>query len=366
MEITNHGKPLLKELFVSALRRSEMPVHVLPPRKEQVKQEEAFSKPKSVFRPFKEDTEKVINATIEQDFSEWKVPNFVKDPEDLEKVENLIRTHFRLIKNMYTSMQVGECYPSIGLLEFTTWCKTSGIQDDTLGVSTIDRMWIAVNSGDGAGMNTLERGELLEIIVRIAYAKYKETGRAKNYSESVAMLLSALLRDHKPVPWQEFRDQLLWKNDINRFYRTQAPVMKKLHTYLFGRFGVDGYAATLELVGKTLDIVEKDVVVCFGMSKMTIIDEEEDGDEYLNLKYVEMLEFLARVAHFKYPDSDDNEEPLPLVDKLTMVVDQILAAIGLKRVKQVIVEESVSSDETTKMEDRPARRDKSQLLAQIF
>jgi hypothetical protein len=45
-----------------------------------------------------------------------------------------------------------------------------------------------------------------------------------------------------------------------------------------------------------LVIAESEVNYCFGMSKMTVIDEITQAKQYHELKFIEFLEFLARLA----------------------------------------------------------------------
>lgn len=206
-------------------------------------------------------------------------------------------------------------------------------------------MWKAVNAGDGASMNTLERCEMLEIFVRIAYAKYKEQGRATCYSDSLEIMLTKLKNEYEPRPWQQFRDEKLWKADINKLFKLNLPVLKKAYAMLFGKFGISGLKETIDLFckGQNFSMPEKELRYCFGMSKMTIMNEEENGDDYLQLKFVEFLEFLARVADSKY----DYEEQMSLVDKIIQVLDLVLPTLGLKRIiAQEDGDESVSSEES--------------------
>lgn len=53
---------------------------------------------------------------------------------------------------------------------------------------------------------------------------------------------------------------------------------------------------------------EKRATLAFSLSKMTIIDEMEDFDNYNKMKHVEFLEFLGRLAELTY----EGEQPLHL------------------------------------------------------
>lgn len=50
--------------------------------------------------------------------------------------------------------------------------------------------------------------------------------------------------------------------------------------------------------GYAYSLVIKDEVVkyCFGMSKMLVVDDNTNNKQYFKLKFVEFLEFFARIA----------------------------------------------------------------------
>ena len=49
-----------------------------------------FRKEKSVFEPWREDTEETLRKCAQSDFAHWKVPNFCKDPDELARVQEVI------------------------------------------------------------------------------------------------------------------------------------------------------------------------------------------------------------------------------------------------------------------------------------
>jgi hypothetical protein len=57
----------------------------------------------------------------------------------------------------------------------------------------------------------------------------------------------------------------------------------------------------LFIVKNEIQIHEKELLYCFGMCKMTIADENNEGDKkYKFILFVEFLELLGRVAHHKF------------------------------------------------------------------
>jgi len=96
------------------------------------------------------------------------------------------------------------------MIDFTNLCVLMGMMDKHITVSTLDRLFIATNvelvEMDENPDKELCRFELLEILVRIAGAKYKDPGIVKTYHEGTAMLIeNHLLPLGKTLQWQEFR-----------------------------------------------------------------------------------------------------------------------------------------------------------------
>jgi hypothetical protein len=71
-------------------------------------------------------------------------------------------------------------YPTITMIDFSNMCQLSGMMDKNLTIGTLDRLFIATNvelvDMDDNPDNELCRFEYLEILVRIAGAKFKDTG----------------------------------------------------------------------------------------------------------------------------------------------------------------------------------------------
>ena len=68
----------------------------------------------------------------------------------------------------------------------------------------------------------------------------------------------------------------------------------------------------------TTGLSEKDIQRCFRMSKMTTRDEIDDYKLNHQLKFVEFLEFLGRVAQLKFKYSIE-----PLAKKIEDLLDEI-------------------------------------------
>ena len=53
-----------------------------------------------------------------------------------------------------------------------------------------------------------------------------------------------------------------------------------------------------------LGLNEKEAIYCYGMCKMTVLLESENRWQYMQLKLVELLEMIGRIAAFKFRDTE--------------------------------------------------------------
>lgn len=127
-------------------------------------------------------------------------------------------------------------FPSIGLLDFTTWCYDVKILDDkTVTISKLDLAWKAANSHVNSDdinnpSNGLTRFEFLEILVRLSLNKFKDTGVEKQASGAVAKLIKqCVLKFDKSDEWQEFRDKHLWTVPVNDLMEANLEGLRKVY-----------------------------------------------------------------------------------------------------------------------------------------
>jgi len=243
------GSILREESFIPEVRHEELPSFNI--RKIiQEKEEETFDRDKTLFKAWIKDTSASLKQCYTNDFSYWKAPKFIKDLDDLERVKDIIIENYADIKKIFTTLLSSDGFPNIGLNEFTTFAKQANILDGTIPMATLDRMFIAVNVGDkGSNANSLQRPDFLEILVRVGYAKFKETGRASNYSESLRMLLHDIKGSYTPRPWQEFREEWLWNNETDKTFKANLENLQKVHEWLHPKHD-KGYA-----LRETIDLI---------------------------------------------------------------------------------------------------------------
>lgn len=89
----------------------------------------------------------------------------------------------------------------------------------------------------------------------------------------------------------------------------------------------------------------KEARQCFGLSKQTVPGEnEQEASKYEVLPFVEFLEMIGRVAHFKYRGSE--LENIGLERKLETILDELFKLIGETRKDAVETEEVESESES--------------------
>ena len=109
----------------------------------------------------------------------WRVPRFVKDPEEYREVVDIISSNYEELKLIFVNLIAGDSYPGIGWNDFAAFCRATDILDGTIPSSLVDRMFLTVKATTppGSSSTVLLRHEFLEVLVRIANAKYKEMGK---------------------------------------------------------------------------------------------------------------------------------------------------------------------------------------------
>lgn len=213
-------------VFVPEIRKESVPLFRLPVTEEE---EPPFDLDKSVFKGLGLDTEASLRLALKADLGHWKMNKFVKDQVDQERCIAIISDNFAPLKEMYVDLISCSDYPHVGPVDFGVFCTEVGILDDTIPTSAVDTMFIATKFGapeEGPG-NALFRHEFLEIMLRIAYAKYTETlGKTKRYSDALKMMLEDMIPKWKPrMEWGNFRKEDLWTTEVDQIYRANLDIL---------------------------------------------------------------------------------------------------------------------------------------------
>lgn len=137
--------------------------------------------------------------------------------------------------------------------------------------------------------------------------------------------------------------------EVNDILEANLDGLKKVYSHFFEprkKFMSKEDALGLMMRDTALNMIEKDAMFCYGMSKMTVTNEQEDSTtKYRRLQFVEFLELIGRIADHKFKGTE--MEKIPLAQKIEFVLDDVLALVEVKRkdVQIVIDDESESDDE---------------------
>lgn len=327
---------------------------VIPPYRKAFKHhtiERRFRRDVSVFARWKEDDETTIRACLEHDIRYWKCPRFVKDIAELRKLEKCVRKHFLYLKNTHVYNSAGSTYPACSLNEFTAFSRRCRFMDANLPSSTIDRLFIQANveleDQKENPDKQLIRFEFIELLVRISADKYLRHAKAANITEAFEMLLKDNVSlGSQAKQWQGFRVNFLWTVDVNDVLDANLELLRKVYkSYLTPVQQYMTIHNAIDLLEKKAEIglATKDVIFCFGMSKMTIPNENDNSERYNILYFVEFLELIGRIADFKFNGSE--LESLPLHSKIEHLLDDIFVPFNVKRrLVRVEYEEETDSD----------------------
>ena len=169
----------------------------------------------------------------------------------------------------------------------------------------------------------LWRYEFYEILVRIANERYRKHG----HCSSIYDALEYLINDHilpysNPGQWQEFRDKTLWTLEVNDLFEANLENLKKVNNKITLKKAHDLMWAKLKT-----GLSNSEITYCFGMSRMTIMDEMRKT--FTNhLLFVEFLEFIGRWAQFikfeKGSEDDSDGKVMSYYQKLRKLLKRIL------------------------------------------
>ena len=138
--------------------------------------------------------------------------------------------------------------------------------------------------------------------------------------------------------------------DVNDVFEANLETLQKVYQqikiYKLNKHVIYGDIINFFCTSSEIQMNDKDVIKAFGMCKMTVVDETDDGEKkYDRLYFVEFLEFLGRLAHAKFEQSE--MEGLPLAEKITILLEELFEYTGdkFKKIKTEILDETESDSD---------------------
>ena len=118
-----------------------------------------------------------------------------------------------------------------------------------------------------------------------------------------------------------FREKYLLKNIIDHKFCINKKIFEQIYNQeqaktqkkIFTKEGASNLAWKLDLgMGESL------ITYCWGMSKLTVVDEENSNSMYKKMSFIEFLEFIARMFFLKAKFRRDNIDETEQADYLLM------------------------------------------------
>ena len=161
------------------------------------------------------------------------------------------------------------------------------------------------------------RYEFLEIIVRIANAKYKDQMYCATSSEALKRLLDENIFPNLEESIQKhFRENLLYTEEVNDILTRNEVGLKKLFgLYTHGQKRYMTVKDSVDLINlkSEMRFLEKQVIKQYGLSKMIHVDAINNPEFPYRMVFVEFLEFIGRIAFEVFKDHEKmKNEPLHL------------------------------------------------------
>ena len=156
---------------------------------------------------------------------------------EYEAVKGVLFDHFVRIKNIFLWESGHSTYPTIQSLPFLSFaqnCKITDNNNKRVDISAIDIIFVGTCVANHSFKNNAERDlnryEFLEIIVRLANAKYKESGVVRTTCEAIEKLLNDnIYPNTKEMDGELFRKYYCYNVKVNEILKKNEVQLKKVY-----------------------------------------------------------------------------------------------------------------------------------------
>lgn len=224
----------------------------------------------------------------------------------------ILAQHYSALKNIYAFYTANsQSFPLMGQNDVTGFVYRCKVFDRSFNLALLDRCLIATNTLCKSGIDkdpnerTLHRYEFIDMLIRLAYAKYRESKICLNLHESIEKLITDnILPYHQnhTLDGNKFRQEFLYGKELSKIHeilKKNEVVIKKLYA---ANLAPDSRYIDMETVQKiikksNLNVSIPKVNLCFNESLMSRLDPSKDLSVAYQMRYVEFVVFLARIAH---------------------------------------------------------------------
>lgn len=312
-----------------------------------------FNKDRSVWKTFVEDTPDHLMKCLEQDLKFGKLSRVVKTDQDFQNLKQEIFKDYYTLKNMFVALSAVSNYPVISWNDYSLFINRSDLLDKKLNLAEVDRALISTNYTLNKYKNSAERElhryEFIEIIARISIVKFLQTKQAESLAAAYAMIKELIIPKNAVALGMTFREEHMYNLKCDEFFRKNEPVFKRIMENFFTpnkRFLTSEDALKIVHDAKITGISDNKILVIYAESLMSRIDTLSDLSVMQQMRYVELICFVPRLAHEVYQEGKNVDAPLHL--KIDMLTNQIFEAYNEQKLfsfKDEGLEDSSSSGE---------------------
>lgn len=162
----------------------------------------------------------------------------------------------------------------------------------------------------GTGSKTLNRIQFLDAICQVASCKYIRYGDTKKMSEAVGKLCQQQISKYAERDIEtDFRKNKLYNKVADKIYADKKRELLAVFKRYSGKEDKPGEAKTmslseylemLEAANIDDEVTERNLKLAFVRSKETSLDENDAKSKHRQLKFVEFLEAVGRIANFYF------------------------------------------------------------------
>ena len=305
----------------------------------------------SLFKDYKQDDDLLLTDCFDFDWAHSKIPNLIKDLNDLERTRSLLRKHYKVLRESYKTISAysGSEIPCIGNNTFIELLGQSSVFDQQYGVNDFGVNWNTavvpkIKHQVYNPANALVRYEFMEMIVRVAFDRYIRTKNTQYLHEAV----ESLLTDHMLPRLKELCSDS-WRTE--KYLCESVDVTLKAHKQIFdcvykkfsGRKALPGQRPFMSLeefrdlctiAGLVNDnFSTREIDVCFAQAMMTQVDEIFKK-RHIEMSYIEFLEAICRACELAGITKQNNElvgayQTLTLQNKIENAASLLLKLCSL-------------------------------------
>ncbi len=243
-------------------RVNDIKVRKIPRADAQEEIVRVLDREKSVFADWIVDTPETLAEAADIDVKHWNIKDVCYDDSEYDAICELVHKYYSSIKHIHTHLISSKDFPVIKWPHFRDFCKDiEFIDEEECTMADIERFYFPQPENEGEGTaeefvkdpeKSINRTQFIELVIRIAHQKFMQSGVVDTTTEAVEMMFQYYMKKrYTPDPWQDFRAEELWVDDVNDVFQLNAEALNKVYKELTtnkGKLGKIVLKKTIEMV----------------------------------------------------------------------------------------------------------------------